>query len=145
MDKNQIAILAHKMETKEDLLNLLNHIKHEDMVDMGFADKYHPFTMRHINYFCNPNNAFHRYRQFKIKKKTGGFRQITAPRKRSFMLILTYVNEILKSIYTPSDYAMGFTEGRSVVTNAEMAQYYAKLANDYGDGISSLQNKITFL
>ena len=31
------------------------------------------------------------------------------------------------------------TEG--VVTNAEMAQYYAKLANDYGDSISSLQNK----
>lgn len=29
-----------------------------------------------------------------------------------------------------------------VVTNAEMAQYYAKLANDYGDGLSSLQNKI---
>lgn len=28
-----------------------------------------------------------------------------------------------------------------VVTNAELAQYYAKLANDYGDGISSLQNK----
>ena len=28
-----------------------------------------------------------------------------------------------------------------VVTNAEMAQYYAKLATDYGDGISSLQNK----
>lgn len=28
-----------------------------------------------------------------------------------------------------------------VVTNAEMAQYYAKLANDYGDGLSSLQNK----
>ena len=42
MDKNQIAILAHKMETKEDLLNLLNNIKHEDMVEMGFADKYHP-------------------------------------------------------------------------------------------------------
>ena len=28
-----------------------------------------------------------------------------------------------------------------VVTNAEMAQYYAKLVNDYGDSISSLQNK----
>lgn len=118
MDKNQIAILAHKMETKEDLLNLLNHIKHEDMVEMGFADKYHPFTIRHINYFCNPNNAFHRYRQFKIKKKTGGFRQITAPRNPSFKLILGYVNLILKSMYTPSDYAMGFTEGRSVVSNA---------------------------
>ncbi len=120
MDKNQIAIVAHKMENKEDLLNLLNHIKHENMTAMGFADKYHPFTMHHINYFCNPNNGFHRYRQFKINKRTGGFRQITAPRKKSFMLILKYVNEILKSIYSPSDYAMGFTEGRSVVTNAEI-------------------------
>ena len=32
-----------------------------------------------------------------------------------------------------------------VVTNAEMAQYYAKLANDYGDGISSLQNNPGYL
>lgn len=28
-----------------------------------------------------------------------------------------------------------------VITNAEMSQYYAKLANDYGDNIASLQNK----
>ena len=34
------------------------------------------------------------------------------------MLLLRYVNEIFKAVYTPSDYAMGFTEGRSVVTNA---------------------------
>lgn len=34
------------------------------------------------------------------------------------MMILQAVNEILKAIYTPSDYAMGFTEGRSVVSNA---------------------------
>lgn len=112
--------MAHRMETKEDLLELLNLIKKDEMVKMGFSDKFYPFTMRHINFFCNPNNVFHRYRQFKIKKKSGGFRQITAPRKRSFMLILTYVNEIFKAIYTPSEYAMGFTEGRSVVNNAEV-------------------------
>lgn len=34
------------------------------------------------------------------------------------MLLLRYVNEIFKAVYTPSDYVMGFTEGRSVVTNA---------------------------
>ena len=31
-----------------------------------------------------------------------------------------YTNEILKSLYTPTDYAMGFTEGRSVVSNAKV-------------------------
>ena len=118
MDKEQIAKLAHQVETKEDLLALLNRIKQDEMAEMGFADKFHPFTMRHINYYCNPKNAFHRYHQFKIKKKTGGFRQITAPRNKSFMLLLTYVNEIFKALYTPSDNAMGFTVGRSVVTNA---------------------------
>ena len=90
------------------------------MEELGFADKFHPFTARHMNYYCNPKNAFHRYRQFKIKKKSGGFRQITAPRNRSFMFMLDCLNEVLKAVYTPSQYVMGFTEGRSVVTNAAM-------------------------
>lgn len=34
------------------------------------------------------------------------------------MVLLRYVNEILKAIYKPSEYAFGFTEGRSVVDNA---------------------------
>ena len=119
MDKEQIAKLAHQMETKDDLLTLLNRIKKEEMAEMGFADKFHSFSQKHMNYYCNPKNAFHRYKQFKIKKKSGGFRQITAPRNRSFMLMLSYVNTILKALYTPSDYAMGFTEGRSVVDNAK--------------------------
>lgn len=108
------------METKQDLLNLLNQLKFEEMTAMGCADKFHPFTMKHINYYCNPNHTRHRYKQFQIKKKTGGFRLITAPRNRSFMLLLYFLNKILKSIYTPSDNAMGFVEGRSVVTNANI-------------------------
>lgn len=106
------------MESREDLLNLLNRIKRDEMEELGFADKFHPFTIRHMNYYCNPKNTFHRYRQFKIKKKSGGFRQITAPRNRSFMFLLDCLNEVLKAVYTPSQYATGFTEGRSVVTNA---------------------------
>lgn len=119
MDKKQIVRQASQIKSKEDLLNLLNRIKWNKIEENGLeAFKFHPFTMRHINYYCSPNNVFHRYRQFQIKKKSGGFRVITAPRNRSFMMMLQAVNEILKAIYTPSDYAMGFTEGRSVVSNA---------------------------
>ena len=119
MDKKQIAQIASQMSTREDLLALLNCIKQDEIRELGFdADKLYPFTMKQLLYYCNPNHAFHRYRQFKIKKKSGGFRQITAPRNQSFMILLQSMNEILKSIYTPSEYATGFTENRSVVTNA---------------------------
>ena len=115
-----IALMARQIESKEQLLDLLNQIKRDEMVEVGMCDKFYPFTMKHINYYCNPNNVFRRYKQFKIRKKTGGTRQITAPRNGSFMALLRYVNEMLKALYTPSDYAMGFTEGRSVVTNANI-------------------------
>ena len=109
------------MKTKKDLLTLLNQIKKAEVEDLGLdLSLYHPFTIRQLNFYCNPKHTFHRYRQFNIKKKSGGFRQITTPRTRTFMMMLAAVNEILKSVYTPSDYAMGFTDGRSVVTNAEL-------------------------
>lgn len=117
MEREQIAQLAHDMENRNDILALLNRIKQDDAVEMGV--QFFPFTMKQIRFYCNPNHAFHRYRQFKIKKKSGGFRLITAPRNKTYKMLLQYVNIILKALYTPSDYAMGFTEGRSVVANAE--------------------------
>ena len=121
MDRTQIIETASKMSSRGDFLSLLNQIKRDRLSEMGFdAGSFHPFTVKHLLYYCNPNHVFHRYRQFKIKKKSGGFRQITAPRNQSYVLLLQAVNEILKAFYTPSDYAMGFTEGRSVVTNANV-------------------------
>lgn len=121
MDKTQITQIASQMSTREDLLALLNRIKQDEIRELGYdTDKFYPFTMKHLLYYCNPNHVFHRYHQFKIKKKSGGFRQITAPRNQSFMMLLQTVNEILKAMYSPSDYAMGFTEERSVVTNASV-------------------------
>lgn len=121
MDRNKIALQASQMKTKEDLLNLLNLIKRAEIEDMGLdSSMYYPFTEKQLNFYCNPNHTYHRYRIFRIKKKSGGFRQITAPRKQTFMMMLSAVNEILRSVYTPSDYAMGFTDGRSVVTNANV-------------------------
>ena len=118
MDKSEIAKLAHRMTGKDDLLALLNRIKQDEIWGVEPTGKFYPFTMKHINYYCNPNNLY-RFNQFKIKKKTGGYRQITAPRNKNFTLLLRCVNEIFKSVYTPSNYAMGFAEGRSIVTNAD--------------------------
>ena len=118
MDKTEIAKLARKMETKKGLLTLLNRIKKSEMEKRGLKSKFYRFTIQQINYYCNPNHTQLRYKQFRIKKKSGGYRLITAPHNKNFMHILDCVNEIFKALYTPSDYAMGFTEGRSVVNNA---------------------------
>ncbi len=121
MDRKQIVQQASLLKDKGDLLNLLNLIKKAEIEDMGFdSSMYHPFTEKQLNFYCNPNHTFHRYRQFKIKKKSGGTRQITAPRTQSFMMMLSAVNQLFRSMYTPSEYAMGFTDGRSVVTNASV-------------------------
>ena len=97
MDKIQIARLASQMKTKKDLLTLLNQIKKAEVEDLGLdLSLYHSFTIRQLNFYCNPKHTFHRYRQFNIKKKSGGFRQITTPRTRTFMMMLAAVNEILK-------------------------------------------------
>lgn len=119
MEKQVIADEARKITNREGVLVLLNKIKRNEMECDGLADKYKPFTMGQMMYYCNPAHTNGRYKQFQIKKKTGGFRQISAPRTKSFKMMLRCVNEILKALYTPSDYAMGFTDGRCVVDNAQ--------------------------
>lgn len=120
MDRKQIAKIAAQIATKEDLLDLLNSIKRAETSKGRYSsDSFYPFTMQHLMYYCNPNQTYHRYRHFKIRKKSGGFRLITAPRNQSFRLMLQMLNIVLKSMYTPSPHAMGFIEGKSVVTNAK--------------------------
>ena len=118
MDDNEIRQKARDIDDAVGLLNLLNLIKKSTMERTGVVDKYHPFTVKQLNYYRNPSHIYHRYKQFKIKKKSGGYRQITAPRNPSFKAMLRCVNVLFKTIYKPSDYAMGFADGRSVVTNA---------------------------
>ena len=120
MDKTQIAEKAQNLKNRKDLLLLLNEIKQDQLTQMGYAKMFRPFTEQQINYYCNPNHTSNRYRQFKIRKKSGGWREITSPRHKSFMSILCCLNEVFKALYTPSDYAMGFTEGCSVVDNANV-------------------------
>lgn len=113
MEKRVIAQRASKLQNKEDLLQLLNDIV---KAELGNEHTF-SFSLKQLTYYCNPNNIRGRYHHFSIPKKSGGQRHISAP-SRGLSHILYYVNIMLKAVYQPSDYAMGFVEGRSVVDNA---------------------------
>lgn len=112
MDKQTFIDKIRLLGNRSDLLCILNEVKAE----LTGSHAY-PFTPKQIAYLCNPNKADKRYRKFSIPKKTGGVRTICAPCGNLKWMQLC-LNEIFKAIYTPSEYAMGFTCGRSVVDNA---------------------------
>jgi len=58
------------------------------------------------------------YRQFKIPKKKGGERLISAP-KRGLGLAQTRLAELLKKKYRPKSFVKGYVEGESFLTNAK--------------------------
>ena len=113
MEKREIIERVSKLQNKEDLLQLLNDIVRDEL---GCENAF-SFSMKQLNYYCNPNHIQGRYHHFSIPKKSGGKRKISAP-SRGLSHLLRYVNIMLKALYQPSDYAMGFVEGRSVVDNA---------------------------
>ena len=113
MEKSVIRKRAAELQSKEDLLLLLNEIVKEEL---GKDDAF-SFSMQQLTYYSNPNNVRGRYHHFSIPKKSGGKRNIAAPSK-GLGHILYYVNILLKAVYQPSDFAMGFVEGRCVVDNA---------------------------
>jgi hypothetical protein len=102
------------MKTKIDLLKLINALKKEEL-----KDRYHSYTRKQLSWYCNPNNVFHRYRNFEIPKKSGGMRKISAPESPNYMNLLRYVSIILQSVYEPSMHTMGFVPGKSIADNAK--------------------------
>lgn len=135
MTKQQIVEKVRKMETKKDLLRLLNTIKKEDL-----GENYHPFTMSLLNYYCNPNrDPKKRYKHFTIPKKSGGVRDIHAPVK-GLKSMLTYLNVVFQAMYEPTEAAMGFVPGRSIADNASVhvGKYYV-FNTDLKDFFPSIQ------
>lgn len=115
MNRQEIQQAVAAIKSTEDFVLLLNKVKKE-----ALGDKFHPFHLKQITYYCNPKREnVVRYRHFTIPKKGGGERQISAP-VNGLKSILFSLNTILQAIYEPSSYAMGFVAGRSVVNNAKM-------------------------
>lgn len=113
MTKEAIVAAAAKLETTHDLLNLLNKIKMSELGDKGY-----PFIMPHLNYFIHPARNKKNYKTFQIPKKSGGFREISAP-KALLESFLTYSNKLLQAFYDAPEYVTGFVPGKSIVDNAE--------------------------
>ena len=112
----EIRIRFSETETVEDLAQLLNWVyalkfpKRSEKTNVKIEAK-------HLNYYAfKPTN---RYRQFTIKKKSGGERTISAPRYK-LKTIQKCINEILNAVFTPHFTANGFVPKKSIVDNAKV-------------------------
>lgn len=112
MEKNEIRYRLKNVKTLAGFAKLLNDVKTDE-----FETTKYKITEAQLLHFCNPKIVPNRYKTFYIKKKSGGLREINAPCYQLGVL-LYILNIVFKAIYTPSESTMGFTEARSVVTNA---------------------------
>lgn len=114
MDRNILIDKVRRLQTRDDLLRLLNELK----ADFAGYTRF-PFTPHQLGILCNPKYSSRHYHKFEIPKKSGGKRRICVP-CGTLKWLQRCLNEIFKALYTPSPYAMGFVEGRSIVDNARM-------------------------
>lgn len=111
---NQIRTAFEKMQSREDLLHLLNEVK-----PLIYGEKAVPFELKQLTWYANPKLSGKRYTEFKINKKSGAQRSIHSPVKglKAIQRTLAY---ILHCIYEPNKAAMGFVRDRSIVVNAQL-------------------------
>lgn len=105
-----------KMQSREDLLNLLNEAK-----PILYGKKTVPFELKQLTWFGNPKLSGKRYAEFTIRKKSGNPRSIHAPVKglKAIQKTLAFV---LQCVFEPHHAAMGFALGKSIVDNARIHQ-----------------------
>lgn len=114
MNKTDILERLKTMKTVEDLAVLLDAIKQDE-----FGSVRYSISAPMLKHFSSDKIAPKRFRVFHIRKKSGGVREIKAPCQQLYV-ILTCLNVMLKACYEPSDAAMGFTSGKSVLNNAQV-------------------------
>jgi len=101
-----------KLETKEDLLNLLNYAK-----EILYGKRSYTFKLNQLTYHSNPRANSIRYQVFAVKKKNGGVRTIHAPVK-GLKEIQKALNLVLQCVFEAHPSASGFVPGKSIRDNA---------------------------
>lgn len=96
-------------ELKENFYRLKNRKDIANLLEIS------DYQLRHHLYIYPLKYA---YSEFKIPKKSGGYRRILQP-KTSLKIIQQKLNQVLKAVYEPKPSTHGFTVGRSIVTNAQ--------------------------
>jgi hypothetical protein len=111
---DQIRAAFARMQSREDFLQLLNETK-----TLIYGEKTFPFELKQLTWYANPNLGGKRYREFRIKKKSGSQRSIHAPVK-GLKVLQKVLSIILQCVYEPHKAAMGFVRDRSIVDNAKL-------------------------
>lgn len=111
---DQIREAFAKMQTRDDLLKLMNKVK-----PLIYGDKAVPFELKQLTWFANPKISKKRYVEFKIKKKSGAERSIHAP-VNGLMAIQKTLTFILQCVFEPHHAAHGFVRNKSIVDNAKL-------------------------
>lgn len=106
-----------------DLVDLINWTK-----EQYYKDKYFSINVKDLKYYSNPKKSNTNYKNFEIKKKSGGCRRIHSP-VEPLKSILKSLNIIFQSIYTPHPSAYGFINNKSIVDNAKIHVGYNYVYN----------------
>jgi len=77
-----------------------------------------PITINSFLYFSSPSIARNAYKTFRIKKKSGGTREINAPVYK-LKKIQEALSEVFQNLYHPHQAANGFVKKKSIVLNAQ--------------------------
>lgn len=75
-------------------------------------------TYPQLTYYLYRKPIKSNYKSFQISKKSGGKRQIISP-KSSLKILQRKLAYILQLVYTPKNCVHGFTDGKSIVSNAQ--------------------------
>lgn len=85
-----------------------------------YVNSDYEYRDKQILFFADSvNHSGEREKNFRLRKKHGGFRHITSPKRRMRELLMS-LNDILTSLYEPTPWAYGFVPKRSVVDNARL-------------------------
>lgn len=108
-----------KIQSKEDLVNILNSAKHI-LYPPKQDDTPKPIRLKSISFYADYRlSSEKRYRHFIVKKKNGSERKIAAPTS-GLKLIQRCLNLIFGAVYEPKSYVTGFVIGKSIVDNANI-------------------------
>ena len=109
----KIRTAFQNMQSKEDLLQLMNEVK-----PLIYGEKTVLFQMKQLTWYSNPKLAKKRYTSFTIKKKSGAERTIHTP-VNGLKAIQKTLSFILQCVYEPHKAATGFVREKSIVDNAK--------------------------
>ncbi len=119
--KHRIKDLFDGMQTKEDLVLLLNYVRsllfaEGNQIQQG---KQKPIKLQTLTYYANTKLSIGRYQSFTIPKKSGGVRTLHAPTGplKTIQRCINVAFQLMSEVHTHKA-ATGFVPGKSIADNA---------------------------